>query len=95
MKSFYLKLKKLYKKDIENIVFVFEPTGSYSNLLKRFCSEKNIKCFIVNPKQSANLSKAIGQRNKSDLQDSMMLSKMILTASEEKIKVPVINPYVE
>ena len=28
IKSFYVKLKKLYKKDIENIVFVFELTGS-------------------------------------------------------------------
>lgn len=95
IKSFYLKLKKLYKKDIENIVFVFEPTGSYSNLLKKFCSEKNIKCFIVNPKQSANFSKAIGQRNKSDIEDAVMLSKMIVTAVEKEIKVPVINPYVE
>mgnify|MGYP006179519697 CR=1 FL=1 len=32
---FYLKLKKIYKKDIDKIVFIFEPTGSYSNLVKK------------------------------------------------------------
>ena len=91
IKSFYSKLKKLYKKDIENIVFVFEPTGSYSNLLKKFCNENSIKCFIVNPKKSINFAKAIGQRNKSDIEDSKMLSKMIVTALDEEIKIPTIN----
>lgn len=95
IKSFYLKLKKLYKKDIAKIVFVFEPTGSYSNLLKKFCSENSIKCFIVNPKKSINFAKAIGQRNKSDIEDSKMLSKMLVTALDEEIKVPSINNVVE
>lgn len=30
LNQFYLKLKKIYKKDIDKIVFIFEPTGSYS-----------------------------------------------------------------
>lgn len=95
IKSFYSKLQRLYKKDIDKLVFVFEPTGTYSNLLKKFCSERNIKCFIINPKKSINFAKAIGQRNKSDIQDSVMLPKMLVTALADEIKVPIINIVVE
>ncbi|MDQ7044543.1 MAG: hypothetical protein Q9M32_01325 [Sulfurimonas sp.] len=38
LKSFYAKLKKLYKKEIDDLVFVYEPTGSYSAILTKFCS---------------------------------------------------------
>ena len=89
LNQFYLKLKKIYKKDIDKIVFIFEPTGSYSSLLKRFCTKKSIKAFIVNPKQSYNFAKAIAQRNKSDKIDSQVLSKMISIATNSDIKVPV------
>jgi len=53
-RSLYSKLKKIYKKDLEDIVFIFEPTGSYSEALRKYCSEKEIKCFIINPKQFSN-----------------------------------------
>jgi transposase len=95
LKSFYMKLKKYYKKDINKLIFVFEPTGSYSSLLKKFCSEKSIKCFIVNPKKSVNFAKAIGQRNKSDKKDAKMLSQMLVTARDEDIQIPILNDIVE
>lgn len=91
MTQFYSKLKKIYKKDIVKLVFIFEPTGSYSTLLKMFCTKKNIKAFIVNPKQSHNFAKAIAQRNKSDKIDAQVLSKMITIATQNDIKVPVYN----
>jgi len=53
-KSLYSKLKKLYKKEIDNIVFIYEPTGSYSEALRKFCFTQQIKCFIINPKQFSN-----------------------------------------
>jgi transposase len=53
-RSLFSKLKKIYKKDIENLIFIFEPTGSYSEPLRKFCSDKNIQCFIINPKQFSN-----------------------------------------
>jgi len=65
--SLYSKLKKYYKKDISNLVFIFEPTGSYSVLLKRFCADRNIYAFIINPRQSANFAKALENRSKSDV----------------------------
>lgn len=95
LNQFYLKLKKIYKKDIDKIVFIFEPTGSYSSLLKRFCTKKSIKAFIVNPKQSHNFAKAIAQRNKSDKIDSQVLSKMISIATNSDIKVPVYDENIE
>ena len=66
LKTLWAKVKKRYKKEADHVAFVFEPTGSYSALLKRFCHEHQIRCFIVNPRQSANFAKARGERNKSD-----------------------------
>jgi transposase len=95
LKSFYAKLKKLYKKDMDKLVFVYEPTGSYSALLTKFCALKNIKSFIINPKQSSNFAKALGYRSKSDKIDAHMLSQAISIAKDREIKVPVINATAE
>jgi len=65
----YSKLKRLYKKEVNKLVFVFEPTGTYSFTLTKFCANKNIHCFIVNPKKSSNFARAIGNRNKTDIED--------------------------
>ena len=95
LNQFLSKLKKIYKKDIDKIVFIFEPTESYSTLLKKFCTKKKIKAFIVNPKQSHNFAKAVAQRNKSDEIDARVLSKMIVIASENDIRVPIYDKNVE
>ncbi len=89
------KLKKLYKKDYNNLIFVYEPTGSYSELLKKVCSKKNIKTFAINPKRSHNFAKASGNRNKTDIDDARLLSNAIVLAKEEEIVIPTINPVVE
>ena len=95
LKSLYSKLKKIYKKEIDKLVFVFEPTGNYSSLLYRFCADKKIKVFIINPKQSHNFAKAISQRNKSDKVDARMLSKAIMIAKEKEIITPTLDSSVE
>ncbi len=95
IKALYSKLKKLYKKEINDLVFIFEPTGSYSFALTKFCNEKSIKCFMVNPKQFSNYAKALGQRNKTDLIDAQVLSQAIHLAKDGEIKVPYINHVVE
>ena len=77
-KSLLAKLKKLYKKEIDKITFVFESTGSYSVLLYKFCADKNIKVFMINPKQARNFARAIAQRNKSDIIDARVLSQSIV-----------------
>lgn len=95
LKSFYSKLKKIYKKEIDKVVFVFEPTGSYSALLYQFCASKNIQVFMINPKQARNFSKAIAQRNKSDVIDARVLAQAISIARKNEIAIPTVNPIVE
>jgi len=95
LKSLYSKLKKIYKKEIDKVVFVFEPTGSYSELLYQFCVDKNIKVFMINPKQARNFARAIAQRNKSDLIDARVLAQAISIAREDEIITPTIDPIVE
>jgi len=94
-KSLYAKLKKLYKKEIDKVTFVFESTGSYSVLLYKFCADQNIKVFMINPKQARNFARAIAQRNKSDKIDARVLSEAIMVAKEKEIKIPTIDPLVE
>ena len=94
-KSLSSKLKKIYKKEIENIVFIFEPTGSYSEALRKYCSQQNIKCFIINPKQFSNYAKALGVEVKNDIEDARVLSKAIHLAKDGQVKVPVFNEDVE
>ena len=94
-RSLFSKLKKIYKKEIEDIIFIFEPTGSYSEALRKYCSEKNLKCFIINPKQFSNYAKALGVEVKNDIEDARVLSKALHLAKEGQVKVPVFNDDVE
>jgi len=94
-KKLLSKVKKIYKKEFDKTVFVYEPTGSYSSLLSKFCSQKLIKCFIVGPKQSSNFAKAKGMRNKTDTLDAKLLSQAILLANDKDIKVPTYDMKVE
>ena len=94
LKKLNSKLKKLYKKDYNNLVFVYEPTGSYSDGLKKFCALKSIKTFAVNPKRSHNFAKASGNRSKTDINDARLLSSAIVLAKDDEIVIPTINPVV-
>lgn len=95
VKKLYSKLKKLYKKEINELIFVFEPTGAYSELLRKFCAEKQIKCFIINPKQFSNYAKALGVEVKNDELDAKVLAQAITLAKTHQIKVPVYDKDVE
>ena len=95
VKKLYAKLKKIYKKELNEIVFIFEPTGSYSELLRKFCSEKQIKCFIINPKQFSNYAKALGEEVKDDDIDARVLSQAIVLVKEGQVRVPTYDTDVE
>ncbi len=88
LKNLYNKLKKQYKKSIEDIVFVYESTGSYSTILEHYCQNKAIKCFKVGAYQSASFSKVVKNRSKTDKLDAKMLSRMHILAKEGEIRVP-------
>ena len=87
-KSLYSKLKKLYKKSIDDIVFIYESTGSYSTILESFAQKYNIKCFKVGAMQSSSFSKVVKHRSKTDKLDAKMLHQMHILAKEDDIKVP-------
>lgn len=89
------KLKKIYKKEIDNNVLIFEPTGSYSEALRKYCYQQEIKCFIINPKQFSNYAKALGVEVKNDIEDARVLSKAIVIAREGQVKIPEYDGDVE
>ena len=88
LKKLYSKLKKQYGKELNDIVFVYESTGSYSTYLEQFSESKNIKCFKVGAYQSASFSKVVKNRSKTDVVDARMLSNMSIVANNEDIKIP-------
>ena len=88
-------MKKIYKKEIENIIFIFEPTGSYSEALRKYCSPQDIKCFIINSKQFSNYAKALGIEVKNDFEDARVLSQALHLSKDGQVKVPVFNEDVE
>ena len=87
LKQLYAKVKKLYGKTTK-VVWIYEPTGSYSALTERFCAEHDILSYIIKPSQSYAFAKTIKNRNKSDIVDSRMLYKMHIVASKEDAVVP-------
>ena len=94
-RSLFSKLKKIYKKEIKNVIFIYEPTGSYSEALRKYCADKEIKCFIINPKQFSNYAKALGVEVKNDVQDARVLSKALHLAKDGQVKIPVFNEDIE
>ncbi|HEY9190188.1 MAG TPA: IS110 family transposase [Sulfurovum sp.] len=88
LKKLYSKLKKQYRRSIEDIVFIYESTGSYSAILEHYCQSKSIKCFKVGAYQSASFSKVVKNRSKTDKLDARMLSQMHILAKEGEVKVP-------
>jgi len=91
----FSKLKKLYKKEHDSLVFVYEPTSSYSSTLELFCANQQIRVFKINPKASHNFAKALSIRNKTDKVDAKMLCQAGMLAREEDIYIPVIDVIVE
>ncbi len=89
------KLKKIYKKELDEIIFIFEPTGSYSEGLRKYCSQQQIICFIINPKQFSNYAKALGEDVKNDIVDARVLSQALHIAKEGQVIVPVFDEDVE
>lgn len=81
--------------DLKKTIFIFEPTGAYSQNLKRYCASREIKVCIINPKQSSHFSKALGNRRKNDKVDAKMLYRLQYLISPEDISVPKIDKHVE
>src|SRR5450756_928125 len=93
-------LKKLLKKKYggewnETVRFIYEPTGPYSNYLRAFAAEHEVRVYEVNPKKSANFAKVLGNRSKTDVVDAKMLSAFHALLTEEDFGVPEVDEMAE
>ncbi|RIE16284.1 IS110 family transposase [Candidatus Cryosericum septentrionale] len=93
-------LKKLLKKRYggewnQQVRFIYEPTGPYSNYLRVFASENELKVHEVNPKKSANFAKVLGNRSKTDAIDAKMLSAFHALLAEEDFCIPAMDERAE
>ena len=93
-------LKKLLKKRYggewdQQVRFIYEPTGPYSNYLRAFAAEHEVRVYEVNPKKSANFAKVVGNRSKTDAVDAKMLEAFHALLTEEDFGVPEVDEMAE
>jgi transposase len=93
-------LKNLLKKRYgtnwnEAVRFIYEPTGPYSNYLRAFAAEHEVRVYEVNPKKSANFAKVLGNRSKTDVIDAKMLTTFHALLTEEDFGVPEVDEMAE
>ncbi|HEX7607709.1 MAG TPA: transposase [Candidatus Cryosericum sp.] len=81
-------LKKRYGTNWNKEGFIYEPTGPYSNYLRAFAAEHEVRVVEVNPKKSANVAKVVGNRSKTDTVDAKMLSTFHALLTEEDFRIP-------
>lgn len=83
-------LKKHYR-DFNQLIFLLEATGSYSDYLIELCARCRIKAVIINPKASHHFAKSLGIRNKTDKIDARMIYQYQRLINYQMISVPRIN----
>jgi len=88
-------LKKRYGTNWNEGEFIYEPTGPYSNYLREFAAEHEIRVYEVNPKKSANFAKTLGNRSKTDAIDAKMLSTFHVLLTEEDFRIPEMDEITE
>jgi transposase len=90
LKALYTYITKRFS-DLQTVIIIFESTGPYSAYLKEFCALHEIKASIVNPKKSANFTKTLGNRSKTDRFDARMLYEFRRLIDPHDITVPEID----
>ena len=88
LKAFHQFIQNKKEKNAEELVLIFEPTGVYSSILRKYCIRENLKTKIVNPSQSAYFAKAIGNRSKTDKVDAKMLYSFSALLHDKDCRVP-------
>ena len=93
-------LKKLLKKKYgekwnQEVRFIYESTGPYSNYLRAFAAEHEVQVVEVNPKKSANFAKVVGNRSKTDTVDAKMLYSFHLLLKESEFSIPEMDEIAE
>jgi transposase len=88
-------LKKRYGTNWNKGGFIYEPTGPYSNYLREFAAEHEVRVYEVNPKKSANVAKVLGNRSKTDAIDAKMLYTFHVLLTEGDFCIPEIDEIAE
>ena len=88
-------LKKRYGTNWNEGGFIYEPTGPYSNYLREFAAEHEVRVVEVNPTKSANFAKVLGNRSKTDAIDAKMLYTFHVLLTEEDFWIPEIDERAE
>ena len=88
-------LKKRYGTSWNKGEFIYEPIGPYSNELREFAAEHEVRVVEVNPKKSANVAKALGNRSKTDAIDAKMLYSFHLLLKESEFSIPEMDEIAE
>lgn len=89
--SFLKKYLKKHYRDFNQLIFLLEATGSYSDYLIEMCARCRIKAVIINPKASHHFAKSLGIRNKTDKIDARMIYQYQKLINHQMITVPRIN----
>ena len=77
--------------NIDDTIFIFEPTGIYSYDITGFCDKNSISCVIVSPKVSRDFARSLKVRSKTDKIDAKVLYKYQSHVEPNMVKVPKIN----
>jgi len=88
-------LKKRYGTEWNEGGFIDEPTGPYSQYLRAFAAEHEVRVVEVNPKKSANVAKTSGNRSKTDAIDARMLYTFHALLTEEDFQIPEMDERAE
>jgi transposase len=88
-------LKKRYGTNWNKGGFIYKPTGPYSNYLRAFAAEHEVRVVEVNPKKSANFAKVVGNRSKTDTAPAKMLSTFHALLTEEDFCIPAMDERAE
>jgi transposase len=88
-------LKKRYGTNWNEGGFIDKPTGPYSNELRAFAAEHEVRVYEVNPKKSANVAKVLGNRSKTDVIDAKMLTTFHALLTEEDFRIPEVDERAE
>jgi len=95
LKALKKVLNKTYGKEWKKVLLIYEPTGPYSNYLKRFASVYQLRVYEINPKKSSNFNRALGNRSKTDKIDSRMIYRFNALLKEKDFSIPIVDKTTE
>ena len=81
LEEYVVKLKEEYEED--DISYVFESTGVYHQVLRKYLDDNNLKYFIISPLLSAKYRQTELHSNKTDPLDCRNIAKVYYGTKDE------------